>query len=234
MATKRRVPNVRRSPITRSKWDAMLAAYRERPTIKNVMATGKVGAKTAKRAINEGWPDLSLPPFIELMSGGTSVHKEMARMRESWEEAALTQGEAARQAAEEAMAARVTMDSALRAVRMSQGYAAAILEKIEQGETLIPEKVTPKLVQSLIRSMESAANIVEKAMKIERLRAGEPEAVLGIQIGILLERCTDAELEVVEKTGEIPRRILGHKEAIKVSTEDVIDAEFEKTEEEGT
>ena len=229
MTARKRRPNIRRSPITRSKWDKMLAAYRERPTIKHVSQAGEVGMKTARRAVNEGWPDLNLPPFIELAASGSNVHKEMAVMRESWEESALTQGEAARMAAEEGLAARITMDAAVRSMRMSQTYAERILEKIDEGEMIIPEKVTPRLVQSLIRSMESASNIVEKAMKIERMRAGEPEKTLGIQIGIMLEKCTLEELSEVASTGHMPARVLGHREAVKEAVAPPIDAEFEES-----
>lgn len=232
MTAPKKRTNVRRSPITRSKWDKMLAAYRERPTIKNVALAGDVGTKTAKRAIREGWPDLSLPPFIELATSGTNVHKEMAVYRESWEEAAMTKGEATRRAAEEGMAARITMDAAVRSMRMTQGYAERVLEKIDNGDLLIPEKITPRLVGSLVRSMESAANIVEKAMRIERMRAGEPEAVLGIQIGMMLERCNEEELEYVMRTGAIPARIIGQREAATQAVkEEAIDAEYTEQEE---
>jgi hypothetical protein len=186
------------------------------------MQAGGVGYKTAKRAISEGWPDLSLPPFAELQAG-TSVHKEMALTRESWEEAAITKGEAARQAAEEAMAARITMDAAIRSMRMSQGYAARILEKIEEGDALIPEKITPRIVLALVNAMNTAAGTVEKAMKIERMRQGEPEKILGIQIGMLIERCSLEELEATAATGDVPARVLGQREVVKTLVSEVAD-----------
>ena len=106
------------SRISRPVWDKMLAAYRERPQIKHVMQAAGVGKKMARRAIMEGWPDHSLPPFVELEAGGTSVHKEMAKLRETWQEAEITRGEAARQAAEKAMAARTTMAMAFQRIRL--------------------------------------------------------------------------------------------------------------------
>lgn len=192
----------------------MLAAYRERPTIKNVMEVGGVGKRVARRAVMEGWPDHSLPPFIELASAGTTVHKEMARIRESWEESATTQGEAARMAAEQAQAARITMASALQATQLSQQMAQQMMEKLANGECAFPEELTPKIVQQVVRSLDTSAAIVEKAIKIEKMRTGEPEAQLGIQIGIMLERCNDDELDLVITTGHLPDRLLDQRRLV--------------------
>lgn len=214
-------------PITRKQWDDMYNAWRKRPTIQNVMQAGGVGRRIATRAINAGWPDASLPPFSELLKGSPSVHKEMQAYREEWEEAALQKGEAARQAAEEAMAARISMSAALKASRMAQGYAAQVLERLEQGQAHIPEEITPKVIYQIVRSLESSATVVEKAMKVEQMRASKPEEVLGIEIGILLERCTDDELDLIGKSGHLPARIVSQRKAIQshIGTFDESDAE---------
>lgn len=214
-------------PITRKQWDDMYLAWRKRPSVQSVMDGGGVGRRIATRAINVGWPDASLPPFSELLKGSPSVHREMQAYREQWEEAALQKGEAARQAAEEAMAARISMSAALKASRMAQGYAAQVLEKLEQGQAYIPDDITPKVIYQIVRSLESSATVVEKAMKVEQMRASKPEEVLGIEIGILLERCTDDELNVVTKSGHLPARIVSQRKAIQshIGTFDESDAE---------
>ncbi len=199
----------RRCPVTRSQWDKMLAAYRERPTIQHVMDSGQCGKRAARRAILEGWPDHGYPPFVELGGEASSIHKEMSVFRETWAEADVTRGEAARQAAEEAMAARISMDAALKASRLAQGYAAKVLEKLEQDpDSMIPDNITPKIVLQLCTSLEKSAIVVEKAMKVEQMRAGKPEAVLGVEIGILIDRCSNDELELVAQSGELPARII--------------------------
>jgi hypothetical protein len=199
------------SRISRPVWDKMLAAYRERPQIKHVMEVAQVGKKMARRAILEGWPDHSLPPFVQLEAGASSIHKEMAKVRESWETADITRGEAARQAAEEAMAARTVMAMALRTMKINQHVLEKIMEKLEAGEVPIPDEMTPKILYQLTKSMDTAAAVVQKAMDVERKRLGEPEQVLGIQIGLLLDHCEDGELELVMRTGEVPRRLLDQR-----------------------
>jgi len=197
--------------ISRPVWDKMLVAYRERPQIKHVMEAAGVGKKMARRAILEGWPDHSLPPFVQLIAGSSTIHKEMAKVRESWETADVTRGEAARQAAEEALAARTVMSMALRTMKLNQHVLEKFMEKLEAGEIPIPEEMTPKVLYQLTKSMDAAAAVVQKAMDVERKRMGEPEQVLGIQIGLLLDHCEDGELELIMQTGEVPRRLLDQR-----------------------
>ena len=193
-----------------------MAAYRERPTIVSVMEAGGCGKRAARRAIMEGWPDHGLPPFTELKGEAQSIHKEMAVYRESWHDAAATKGEAARQAAEEAMAARISMDAALKASRLTQTYVAAVIERLaENPDAMIPEDITPKTIYQLTRALESSASVVEKAMKIAQMQAGKPESVLGVEIGIMLERCNDDELEIVADTGAMPDRLVEARQGIR-------------------
>jgi len=207
-------------------WDKMLKAYRDRPTIKNIMDTVGVGRRLAKRAVTEGWPDMSLPPFINLLSSGTSVLKEMAVNRESWEDKALVQGEAARMAAEQASAARITMSGAMKATQLSMRLAQEMVDRLDAGERLLPDELTPKVIGQIVKSMDISAGIVKKALEIEKLRAGEPEAQLGIQIGIMIEGCSLEELEVVASTGELPMRIIDQRKMAKARlADDETDAE---------
>lgn len=224
MAGKRRVP---RSPgVERSIWDKMLAAYRERPVIQAVMAAGGVGRRIARRAIMEGWPDQSLPPFVELMSGNASVHHEMAKVRESWETSAVTQGEAARQAAEEALAARVALDSSIRSARIMQRLSEKLLTRIElDQDEILGEELNPKLVLQVLKGMEAVNNTIEKAIRIQRMHLGSPESALGVEIGMLLDTLQTDELEVVAETGEIPMRVLDQRKMVGRHVDDETAAE---------
>jgi len=218
MASKRKAP--RGCSVTRSQWDKMLAAYRERPVIQAVMEAGEVGRRIARRAIMEGWPDMSLPPFVELLSGGSSVHKEMAVTRESWKSAALTQGEAARQAAEEALAARCALDGALQSARIQQKLSEELLRRLDSGEQALAEELSPKLILQILKGMETTNVTLEKAIKIQRMHMGSPENALGIEIGLLLDLLQTDELEIVAETGELPMRILDQRKMVNRHVDD--------------
>ena len=47
------------------------------------------------------------------------------------------------------------------------------------------------------------------------MRAGKPEAILGVEIGILIDRCSDDELELVAESGELPARIIDQRRNIR-------------------
>lgn len=49
--------------ITKSLYDRMAAAYKERPTLGFVMRSAKVGYRMARKAIHQGWPHFGLPPI---------------------------------------------------------------------------------------------------------------------------------------------------------------------------
>ena len=210
----------RLSVIDRETWDRMLEAYKEKPVAKHVELTAKVGRRVAFRAIHEGWPIISLPPFKDIISGKVGARAFMIqKIQKQASQDALTsptqrdiaKSEAAKQAAEEALAARATMSNAIKIMRMNQAITEKLLEQIDRGDIPIPEDVTPKLLFQLTKSMDTAAAIVQKAIDIERTRIGEPDQVLGIQIGVLLEACSEDELSRVMLTGEIPRRLLDQR-----------------------
>lgn len=204
-------------PVPREVWDVMVEAYRNHPSTASVQEAAGVGRRIARRAIQEGWPDSGLPAIVEIISGNKrapTVMAEMAKLRQEWEDTAVTQGEAARMAAEQAMAARITMDTALRSMRLSQALAIELMTKLESGQVTLPEEVTPRVIKQITASLDASAALVKKAIEIERLRAGEPEAALGIQIGILLERCTEEELSTVAISGQLPSRMLDQRRTV--------------------
>jgi hypothetical protein len=216
MAGKGNINNLRRSPITRKLWDKMLAAYKERATIKHICDNTDAGRKLATRAVREGWPEMGLPSFIEVLgtkgNSGTTVLKEMATTRASWEDTAMEKGEAARQAAEEALAARTVMSSSLNVLKKLERYADKIIDAaILEGA---PEEVTPKHVQQVISAIERTTAITERAMRIERMRAGEPEQVLGLMLGQLLDRCNQGDLVYVVQTGHMPSHLVDQRRTV--------------------
>lgn len=211
--------------VTRQVWEKMRVAYQERPTIRHVQITAGVGRKMAKRAVEEGWQELGLAPFAKLelgKRGNQSIAREMEVLRGNWEDEGSGEKEAARQAAEEAMAARLSMESAMTTMKANLAMATELLAKLERNEIGLKGDITPRILLQLTKSMDAATQIVHRAMDIERKRLGEPEQVLGIQIGMMLETLTEVELRQIYETGEIPFRILSQHPArvLEASVED--------------
>jgi hypothetical protein len=220
-----------RPMLTRAKWDAMLAAYRDVPTVQHMMDVCRVGRNTAKRAIHEGWPEHGWPPFIKLLGQGTTVYQELAKLNETWDDALVKKSESARQAALETMAARIGMGSAIRAARLAHTYVERVLEKVEDDDYELPE-LTPHVIFQLVKSLEATNMVLAKAIEIQNKRSGQPEHVLGSTIIDLLERCSDDELnEVIEGGGALPPHLMGQKRVIDSEIEALPEDEKEQEEE---
>lgn len=220
-------PKITAKNMTRRAWDEMLMAWRQRPTVRYVSKRCMIGEATVKRAVHEGWPSLGLPPLAELATG-SNVHFEMAVQRESWAERAIVEGEAARQAAEEALAARTVMRVGLDTLKKSQTFLDKCMKRLDEaGEDGLPETITPKVLLQLVTATEKSTGIVERAMKLERMRAGEPEMVMGIVIGQMIERLSDSELLEVIESKAMPSRLVDQRRTVlaQLSTVDESDEE---------
>jgi hypothetical protein len=208
----------KRAPrITREMWDRMLAAYKEKPTLAYIMEQANVGRLTAKQAVHAGWPKFGWPPFTAMEKQKSTMLTELAKLNRDWDDNITAKNEAARQAAQEAWAARVGMDSAVRAAKLAHTYTDRVFKELEAGNVEIPE-LKPNTLLSLVRALEATNTTLLKAMELQQKRAGKPESTIGGLVIDLLERCTDDELSVViESGGRLPNRILGQKKIIDVA-----------------
>lgn len=207
-------------------WDKMRRAWCETPTVAGVSRGARVSLDAARRAIHVGWPSQDLPPLLTIQVSETAttaeIHAAMRRKRQQAGDLAGTPAavvkrndplsarrEAVDRAAEEAMAARYGLMSATMAAEATARLAHRTLTLIEEGKLNI-EEVTPKLIVQLTTAAGRAAEAVYKALQVERLRAGEPESVLGIRVGLLMDRADMDELRFVRDSGgRLPPRLVG-------------------------
>jgi hypothetical protein len=145
---------------------------------------------------------------------GTLEEFALARTRLEWEDAKLRSvsersiaADGMKRSADEAAVARQTLHNIMTLGTIMGFIADKILQKVLAGNIEIPDMVSPKLLASLAHSADRLTSATETAIKIEHGRAGEPEAVLGVQIGVLLDGCSDEELVHVKMTGQLPRRL---------------------------
>jgi hypothetical protein len=201
------------------------------PSFAHVRRATGLGHRLIERAIKEGWPDLGLPPLPEAsvqFLDPERVHAEMAKlsgMRERVLDNLLrpiegeepgynlnireAREEAVRRAGEQSMAAREALSMATRTAKVVNTLAKRVQELMEGGKLELPDVATPQLIALLARTADIAASTVHKAIQIERLKSGEPEAIVGVQIGTALSTATPEELQEVIKTGLLPGRLMG-------------------------
>jgi hypothetical protein len=197
-------------------WNRMRVAYEEHATMTHVIETCGTPALLTKKAILTGFPEQCLPPLCNKPAPIKSPRQHLAELDTESETGIRPSGldEAAKQKAHETLAARVTMKSAMQAAKLSQKYAAKMLELIDSGKAEFPEELTPKVLYQVVKSLEASSAVMERAMKIELLKNGPAEDVLGAEIGSLLGRMTEAEVYIVARTGQIPTRVLAQRIAI--------------------
>ena len=122
-------------------------------------------------------------------------------------ERALVRDAVARSADEAAMA-RVSKSNCLNLAAVLSYTVDKLMEGIEDGTiNLLPSDVNLKHLTGLTMAVERLTAAMERTIKIEKGRVGEPDKVLGIQIGLLLDGCSDEELEKIMECGQLPTRL---------------------------
>lgn len=112
-----------------------------------------------------------------------------------------------RVATEESLA-RLSMRNALNVGAALELMTEKLLEGVENGSISLPKVLDVKTLSTLATSVDKLTSATERAIKIEKGKAGEVEDRMGIQIGILLSGCSEEELDgVIANQGELPERI---------------------------
>jgi hypothetical protein len=109
--------------------------------------------------------------------------------------------DATKRSAEEAALARRSMDLCLDIGAVMSRTIETLMEGIEAGNIDLPDKVDLKTLSTLATSADRLTAAIERAIKIEKGRAGEPDTVLGVQIGLLLDMKSDDELDTIIQNG---------------------------------
>ena len=116
--------------------------------------------------------------------------------------------DATQKSADEVVAARMVLQHCLTAGAIFGHLANKMLELIESDKLVMPEALTPRMVGSLMGSIERLANATDKAIKIESERADKNEPAVQISpMHALLQQCSLEELEFVRQTGRLPQRL---------------------------
>ncbi len=109
--------------------------------------------------------------------------------------------------ANEAAIARQAMQTTLAMSAIMNHMTDGMLQAIDEGRMILPAYISPKVLASMTASLDKMTSAMERAIKIEKGRAGESEKGLGVQIAILLDNCSDVELSVFRSTGQLPPRL---------------------------
>jgi len=193
---------VARRKITQDFYDKLLDAYRELPAhYTNAAKAAGTTRKTSRKAWHEGWPDKGFPPIEQALKHEEELARaQLARAREAeLTEAHETNREVRQAAAVDAAATREREVMMVRAARENVvGFLKATNDLLHGGvilsgmirETLDdmrangkrpPLKTSVYLMNAMGGALRQGNEAATLALRMERLLAGEPEAILGVQ-----------------------------------------------------
>ncbi len=120
---------------------------------------------------------------------------------------AAVNADTAGRSADEAAMARQAMKTTLAMSAIMSHMTDGMLQAIEEGRMILPSYISPRVLASMTASLDKMTSAMERAIKIEKGRAGESEKGLSVQIAILLDHCTDVELAEFKLTKQLPARL---------------------------
>lgn len=110
--------------------------------------------------------------------------------------------------AQEAAVARVAFKNCLDIGAIFSHLIDAMMVGLESGEIMLPKIVDAKIIASLASSADRLTAAMERAVRIEKGRAGAPEQNIGVKIGILLNNCDEDELDEIINKKRLPQRLV--------------------------
>ena len=208
--------------ITRPLYAAMKEAYLARPKIEYVARTCGVGLRMARRAVRQGWDDMNLPPLEQ------AVREELKHQGANGGQGPTTSGDLALQPA----SADVLMRSATAMGQMLEQCTNQILGRMQNGEGLLDEEISLEMISRLVRANNTCSELLRRSLELQEHEQNKPHESDGVRIGMLLDRCTNEELEHIAETGELPARLIdahppGLRELLRAIAEEPTESDEE-------
>lgn len=137
-----------RKPVTRALYDALLAAFREKPGVwKSAGKRALCDPRTAQRAWEVGWPEKDLPPISRVIEAENEKTRAELRRRELEAQAAIEKADAETRslAVEQALAARAEVGEVLKGARAIALGTLAAVARLTPGVIILADRIKTDL-----------------------------------------------------------------------------------------
>jgi len=208
-----------------------------------IAKTMGIPPKHVLHLLNKGIRRLSLPSIREHATsyaevnqrlGGLANEKNQATSSEFMSKMPDVQQAITERATREAATAATLLEATMLAAVNSLNYVNKFMEQVSECGYTLPEEVTMDAVIGLNKVVKEAGNAVDKAVRLSRLTAGEPEANLSLNVSVLVASMSDQERQYFLETKTLPQRLQQGSTTQRVTdnTSDItndlppIDAEF--------
>ena len=193
--------------LTVENWYSVLDAYRQSGFPAVVAKTAELSLENTQHLLDRGIVRLGYPSIasyaISQVEQNLAIHKvqkersELARTTEAVE--AIQ-----KRVADEVTAAQRLLDIGSSLNTVMEQYLNQTLEAIAEGRMAKPEEITRHDIEGLTKALDLHSKIIERAIKLKRLTAGQPTDLLGVKVGIMVEQLNPSDLARFAETGELP------------------------------
>jgi len=195
--------------ITRELYDMLLTAYRESPgNASNAARYAGVGRRFARRAWDTGWEKHPWArPIMDVITDEQSESRAMrgaerlaeyrdaAKMRDMARTDAIEQRAAESRTLKMARGASMALlNATLNALRAAQPLSERMAEMNTDD---VDPKTVIQLVERVARLTGTATQTAHAVMRMERLHMGEPETIVGVDLGSLSDDDLRRELREI-------------------------------------
>lgn len=118
--------------------------------------------------------------------------------------------------AKEAAAAQGMLNAAMSSTNLFSRYLEEVNNTVLSGnaEFALPAKITLEHLTKLAQAADKLASSLDRAVRLSRLTAGEPESNIAMEVSLLVNRLTTEELRIYVDTGHLPPRLRGRASAV--------------------
>jgi hypothetical protein len=214
--------------LSQADWMKVYEAYRRVGTPAGLVRDTGLQEKQVNHLLEHGVRRLGLPPIREHALDLAEINVRMqemggdpgtARTEDNFKlNLPEVQEAVIDRASKEAAGAQVLLESTMAASAVYSAFVneiGKIIADPDKGFSL-PEKVGPKMLKALVETGDKLASSLDRAVRLSRLTAGEPESNVAIEVGIMVARLDiDAKRRFAE-TGQVPPEIRGRLAAGKM------------------
>jgi len=213
--------------VSEGAWRSVFEAYATTGDPGEIASITGLGLNVVKHLLSYGIRRLGLKPIREAAVDYHEVEARANALVKREPEQHLVHLANAREAAtervsKEAAAAQALLISSMKTSDAFLGYVNKFLERTMQPDGYdIPEQITVGALNKLADTANKLATAVDKAVRLSRFAAGEPDHNVALEISTLVCRMNEDDLRFFNSTGRIPPHL-------RIKASNFIDADFEE------
>jgi len=219
-------PRTLDNEVSETDWQKVLRAYTRSGELPVIAEETGIELCVVRHLVNYGVRRLALPPVREAAvdMNAAQVRSE-ALVKQTRDPQYLTHLSQAREVATERVAretaaAQGMLISSLKTADAFLGYVNRVLEKTQEEDGYaMPDQVNAGVLNKLADTANKLATAVDKAIRLSRFTAGEPERNVTFEVAALIGRMDENDLREYLSTGAVPQHL-------RIKASNFIDADF--------